>query len=123
MCVSADEYTCECVHVKVRVCVCMKLYLSRTSKVAAQSLGTQAPALLLRCLLTFQEAIGRQFLPIQGDCFRSQPPTRERGSQSPFRYRHDSTATPAFPVSTFHRSGCSQTATCCNKGGWEMIFG
>ena len=25
MCVSVDEYTCECVHVKVRVCVCMKL--------------------------------------------------------------------------------------------------
>lgn len=54
MCVSADEYTCECVDVKVRAYVCMKLYLSRTSKVAAQSLGTQAPAVLLRCLLTFQ---------------------------------------------------------------------
>lgn len=56
MCVSADEYTCECEHVKVRVCVCvcMKVYLSKTSKVVAQSLGTQAPSLLLRSLLTVQ---------------------------------------------------------------------
>ena len=28
MCVSADEYTCECEHVKVRVCVCVHESLS-----------------------------------------------------------------------------------------------
>ena len=36
---------------------------------------------------------------------------------------HDSTATPAFPVSTFHRWGCSQTATCCNKGPGRWFLG
>ena len=101
MCVSIDEYTCECVHVKVRVCVCMKLHLSRTSKVAAQSLGTQEGRELLPSCCVASSLFSS--LPIQGDCFRSQPPTRERGSQSPFCYTHDSTVTPAFPVSTFHR--------------------
>ena len=60
--VSAGEYTCVCVHViacpyeGVCVCVCEcvsvhgTLYLSRTSQVAPQPLGTQAPSLLLLCL-------------------------------------------------------------------------